>query len=295
MWLLVSSIAYLFNAISMAVNKSLLNKSIPNPVVYTFYISMLGLIAFVLAPFGLYWIGTKFFIISLFAGLFYTYALLAMFKALIYDEVSRITPLIGSWQPIFVFILAFVLLGERLMLSQVGGFILILIGGFLITKHWEKSQKQNSKLFFLAILSSLLFALSFVVSKYLFDEVGFISGFVWTRIGSFIGAIILLLWAKNRKAIFSSVGSTGQKVTLLFFGGQLAGGLYFIMLNWSISIGSVTLINAMQGIQYVFLFFIVLLLSKKHPEWLKENTSKKVLLQKIVSIVLIGIGLFFIS
>jgi drug/metabolite transporter (DMT)-like permease len=172
---------------------------------------------------------------------------------------------------------------------------LILIGGFLITKHWEKSQKQNSKLFFLAILSSLLFALSFVVSKYLFDEVGFISGFVWTRIGSFIGAIILLLWAKNRKAIFSSVGSTGQKVTLLFFGGQLAGGLYFIMLNWSISIGSVTLINAMQGIQYVFLFFIVLLLSKKHPEWLKENTSKKVLLQKIVSIVLIGIGLFFIS
>ncbi|OIO45776.1 MAG: hypothetical protein AUJ28_03690 [Parcubacteria group bacterium CG1_02_37_51] len=295
MWLLVSSVAYLFNAISMAVNKSLLNKSIPNPAVYTFFITILGLLAFVLAPFGLYWIGTNFLLISIVAGLCYTFALLTLFKALMYDEVSRVTPMVGSWQPIFVFLLAFVLIGERLALNQIFGFVLILIGGYLITKHWEKVRQNNYKLISLAILSSLLFALSFVISKYLFDQVGFISGFVWTRIGSFIGALILLLWAENRKAIFKNVGSSGQQTTLLFIGGQLAGGLYFILLNWAISIGSVTLINAMQGMQYVFLFFIVLLLSKKHPEWLKENTSKKILLQKIFSIVLIGIGLFIIT
>ncbi|MFH1667848.1 MAG: GRP family sugar transporter [Candidatus Komeilibacteria bacterium] len=295
MWLLVSSIAYLFNAISMAVNKSLLNKSIPNPVVYTFYITILGLLAFILAPFGLHWIGTNFLLISIVAGLCYTFALLTMFKALMYDEVSRVTPMIGSWQPVFVFLLAFVLIGERLAFNQIFGFALILLGGYLITKHWEKVRQNNYKLIVLALLSSLLFALSFVISKYLFDQVGFISGFIWTRIGSFIGALILLLWVKNRKAIFQNVGSTGQQTTFLFIGGQLAGGLYFILLNWSISIGSVTLINAMQGMQYVFLFFIVLLLSKNHPEWLKENTSKKILLQKIFSIVLIGIGLFIIT
>lgn len=294
MWLVIVTIGYLLNAISSVVNKSLLNKDIPNPVVYTFYICILGLAVFALAPFGLAWIGFNMFIISLIAGILFTGALLSMFTALLNDEVSRVIPLIGGLQPIFVFWLAFFFLGERLLNNQVIAFVLVLLGGLLITIRWQKASRQQVKLFFLSLLSALLFALSFVLSKYIFDSTDFISGFIWTRVGSFLGAVVLLLWAVNRKAIFGNVKTAGRTVGLIFILGQVAGALSFIMINWAMAMGSVTLVNALQGLQYVFLFIIVLLLAKRYPEWLKENTRGLVLVQKIIAILLISGGLYLL-
>lgn len=294
MWLVIVTIGYLLNAISSVVNKSLLNKDIPNPVVYTFYICILGLAVFALAPFGLAWIGFNMFIISLIAGILFTGALLSMFTALLNDEVSRVIPLIGGLQPVFVFWLAFFFLGERLLNNQVIAFVLVLLGGLLITIRWQKASRQQVKLFFLSLLSALLFALSFVLSKYIFDSTDFISGFIWTRVGSFLGAVVLLLWAVNRKAIFGNVKTAGRTVGLIFILGQVAGALSFIMINWAMAMGSVTLVNALQGLQYVFLFIIVLLLAKRYPEWLKENTRGLVLVQKIIAILLISGGLYLL-
>lgn len=294
MWLVIVTIGYLLNAISSVVNKSLLNKDIPNPVVYTFYICILGLAVFALAPFGLAWIGFNMFIISLIAGILFTGALLSMFTALLNDEVSRVIPLIGGLQPFLVFWLAFFFLGERLLNNQVIAFVLVLLGGLLITIRWQKASRQQVKLFFLSLLSALLFALSFVLSKYIFDSTDFISGFIWIRVGSFLGAVVLLLWAVNRKAIFGNVKTAGRTVGLIFILGQVAGALSFIMINWAMAMGSVTLVNALQGLQYVFLFIIVLLLAKRYPEWLKENTRGLVLVQKIIAILLISGGLYLL-
>ncbi len=107
MWMLVVTIGYLLNAISSVVNKTLLNNDIPNPVVYTFYGTLLGLVVFLLAPFGFSWIGWNLFFISIVGGALFTYALLTMFMALAQDDVSRVTPLVGGLQPLFVFLLAF--------------------------------------------------------------------------------------------------------------------------------------------------------------------------------------------
>jgi len=294
MWIIIVTVGYLLNAISSVVNKSLLNKDIPNPVVYTFYICVLGLAVFVLAPFGLAWVGLKMFIISLVAGILFTYALLTMFVALLGDEVSRVTPLIGGLQPIFVFLLAFFFLGERLLDNQIVAFILILLGGILITVQWQKARQQQFKMFFWSFLSALLFAGSYVLSKYIFVNTDFISGFIWIRVGSFIGAMFLLIWRSNRQVIFGNVKNTGQKIGLIFIAGQVAGALSTILVNWAVALGSVTLVNAMQGLQYVFLFFLILILARRHPGWLKENTKGWILVQKMVAIILIAGGLYFI-
>ncbi len=293
MWLLVVAIGYLLNAISSIVNKSLLNKEASSPVAYTFYICLLGLIVFVLAPFGLIEVSAQILFLSLFAGILFTYALLAMFIALAQDEVSRVTPLIGGWQPIFVFLLAFAFLGERLTTSQAFAFILVLLGGILITINWRRAKGQQFKMFFWSLLAALLFAVSYVLSKYVFVASNFISGFIWIRVGSFIGALFLLLTKKNRLSIFGKIGNAGQKIGLVFIAGQAAGALSTVLVNWAIALGSVTLVNALQGLQYVFLFFLVLLLSRKHPEWLRENTRGWVLTQKILAIGLIAAGLYF--
>lgn len=72
-------------------------------------------------------------------------------------------------------------------------------------------------------------------------------------------------------------------------------GIAFALLNYAIAIGSVTLVNAMQGLQYVFLLIMVAILSYKYPNILTEAVSRKSLTQKIIAVTLIGLGLAMIA
>ncbi len=180
------------------------------------------------------------------------------------------------------------------MASQLFAFIFILLGGILITVQFGKSKKAQMKMLWLSISSSILFASSHVVSKYIFNNVDFISGFIWIRIGSFIAAAILLLSIANRKAIFGQTKRVGASTSFTFILGQSAGAISFIMINWAISLGSVTLVNTLQGLQYVFLFLLVLFIARNRPDWLGEDMRKKVVIQKIIAILLIAVGMFFI-
>jgi len=54
-------------------------------------------------------------------------------------------------------------------------------------------------------------------------------------------------------------------------------------------------VNALQGLQYVFLLFFAVFLSFKFPNILKEEVSRDVLLQKIIAVLLIGGGLVLLS
>ncbi|PIZ99837.1 MAG: hypothetical protein COX77_00320 [Candidatus Komeilibacteria bacterium CG_4_10_14_0_2_um_filter_37_10] len=292
-WLSITIIGYFFNSISIIIDKSLLNKQIPHPVVYTFYISILGLVAFLLAPFGLHLISVTNFIYSIISGFFFTWALLAMFSALLRSEASRVTPLIGSFSPLFILALSYFIVGERLSLLQVMAFVLIFLGSVLISyrRHY---QDKHVKSIWLAILSAFLFALSYVIAKYVFDEIGFISGFVWARIGSFIAAIILLIPQDNRRVIKANFSHHGGGAAPLMIMGQVAGALSSILVNVAISLGSVTLVNALQGLNYAFLFFMVLILGKWHPEWLREELNKEIIIQKVIAIFLIIVGLYLI-
>ena len=59
--------------------------------------------------------------------------------------------------------------------------------------------------------SSLFFALSSVLTKYTFDHSNFISGMVWTRIGFILPVPFILIFKKNREAIFQAPKEAGVK------------------------------------------------------------------------------------
>ena len=54
-------------------------------------------------------------------------------------------------------------------------------------------------------------------------------------------------------------------------------------------------LNALQGVQYIFLFLIIIFLAKKFPKISEEKLTKKIILQKVISIILIGLGLAILS
>ena len=120
------------------------------------------------------------------------------------------------------------------------------------------------------------------------------SGFFWTRIGTFIFVIVLALIPGNWKLIKNSSNKSGTKAKGWFMIGQIIGALSFLLVSYAIAIGPVTVINALQGVQYILLFVLIVIFSKRYKHLLDEPLTKRIIIQKVVSIILIIIGLWFV-
>jgi len=109
-------------------------------------------------------------------------------------------------------------------------------------------------------------------------------------------AMSFLLIPSVRNGILHQPKQKNQGSTAaLFFTGQVAGALGFFLVNYSISLASVSLVNAMQGAQYAFLLLMIILLAKKFPKIISEKMTGAVLVQKIFAIVLISVGILLIA
>ncbi len=292
MWLIWTVVAYSLNAIAILVDKSLFyTKQIKRPVSYVVVICTLGLTAFVLAPLGLVKPTVIGWAWSMTAGLFFVLALWSMFTALQRSEASRITPFIGAWSPVFVLLISYFLIDDKLSWSQFIAFILLVIGGFLMVGG---RGGINRDVQLISLFSALSFAMFYVASKQSFMAMDFISGLLWIRIAAFIFALFLLLIPNTWSAI-KDILKIKTEAKLAFLGGQLAAALSALVVNYAISLGSVSLVNALQGLQYVFLLVLVILFSWKWPGLLSEESSGSVLARKLVAIVLIGSGLSILA
>jgi len=296
-WLTIIIIAYFLNAVAMIIDKSLLKKSISEPVVYTFYIGLLGLIFIpILMPFGFHWLSLGMIFISLLAGIFFIIALLIFFKALKSNDASQVIPLIGGLNPLMILIFAYFLVSERLNVRELIALGFIIIGSYIITlNHTREGLKLSVETLKLGIFSAFFFGLSYTLTKVVYQETAFINGFIWTRLGALVAVFSLLFNSGNRRLIFGNTQKTSQSIKLIFLFGQALAGISFLMVNYAIFLGSVTLTNALQGLQYVFLFLIIIFLSKKYPEILEEKLNLKIIVQKIFAIIFISLGLVFIA
>lgn len=299
MWLVIAVTGYFLNSLALLVDRALLSKAIPNPVSYTFFITSLSMVSLVLIPFGVFFIPSQLLLLSFLSGAFFTGALFTMFSALKAGEASEIAPFIGGIQPIFVFAFSAWLLQESLTQSQLIGFLIIISGGLLIASH---KPGYGRRTFLIALASTILYAASFVTLKVVFEsnvfpnpDNAFVNGFFWSRLGAFLTAALFLLKKSNLDAIKAQMHDKNQTAGTAFIGGQIAGALSFILVNYAYSLHSVTLVNSLQGVQYAFLFILVFPLSRAYPKLWPETWKRKILIIKLFSIILISVGLFYIA
>ncbi len=212
----------------------------------------------------------------------------------------------GGLSPILTFFLVYIFsLGrEALSLSGTISFILLTIGSVLIVfRKEEKITWQSLKVSFLA---AFFFSFSFVTSKYVYNVQPFWNGFIWMRIGGFLASVFLLFSPEVRKELLkkikpkrNSIGKRFDKKTfILFFSSQILGAGSSILQNVAISIAPlayVSIISALQGIQYVFLFLFSVFLSVKIPSIIKEEISMGIIIQKSIAILFICLGLMILA
>lgn len=292
-WLIAAISSYLFFAFASLGDKIVLSGP-SKPKSYTFFVGIFSILAVFLIPFVKFGFPTGTGLVLVIAeALVYIAGLYALFYALENFDVSRIIPMIGATQPIFIALLSFAFWGyEKLQGNEVLAFAALLAGSVLISV--DKNPKITRGSFEISLATSLLFSADFILSKLIFIDMPFWQGFIWMRIFSFFFALIFLLDKGFRKEMSEENAGFSKKTGIVFILAQGAGGAANILQSWSISLAPVAylaIMNSMKGLQYVFLFIMTAVLSYLFPKILKEETSKRLIIQKTVSIVLIGLGL----
>lgn len=293
-WIFIAVIGYLLLALSGVADKFLLTHAERHPVVFAFYIGITGPLSFVLAPFGLKMLSAGDLLVAIAAGVCFTVALYYLYSSIQQMSVSRILPIEGGLVPMFTLIMAYTLLGERLSGAQYEAFILLVLGAVLISYRPDWSG-WSPKFLKAAIMSAFLFALSFTLTKYIFDQSNFVSGMVWTRLGFFITALAFLVPTATRKLILNAPKKTKPANIVLYYSSRATGTVAGFLQNFAISLGSVSIVNALQGVQFLFLLLLTTTLSVYFPKVLKEKVTPKIIALKLSAIVLITIGLVLLT
>ena len=296
-WILLVIIAYFCSAGIFIVDRYLLKKGFPNPLSYAFYVGILSIFVLLLVPFGFYIPSIGQIIIGLSAGIIWLLATIIFYIALYKGESSRVVPVVGALTPLFILVLSFIFLEERLKPEEFIAFFLLVSGGLVLSLLTErkpfllgKKKIYLMKDFILVLASALIYAIYFVMTKYVFINQTFVNGLIWTRLGTALAALFLLISPIFRKMIFKKEEIVKAKTFGIFFSARILGVIAGLFIYLAIYFGSVTLVNALQGVQYFFLLLLAFLLFRKIPS-LKEQFDKKVLMQKIFAIFIICIGL----
>lgn len=289
-------LAYFLNAAAVTVDKFMLTKHIPNPLIYIFYFSAFSAIALLALPFT--HIPTlEVFLIASTSTILWTTGAYFMFKALQVGLVSRVIPIIGTLIPI-------ILLSEAVIAGSITQnevlAVLVLIFGIIFLTVMDWKGKISSKEVLFEILSASLFAVSYLVLRQAYLRDDFLTVLVWSRFIIIPVSIIIILIPKLKAQVFSAQKdqpsfSLFSKAGLLFLTGQAAGGTSELLLTFSISLATPALVNSLQGSQYAFLFLFSLILSHYFPQVFKEKLSFLTISTKIIGILFITGGLFLLA
>lgn len=311
-WIAIALSAYLFLAIANLLDKFLIDEVLPSSKAYAFIACFFAGLALLAAPWLLEWPGFYWLFINLLSGAIFAVALYSLYEALRRGEASKVLVFIGGLTPIFTIVFSILFLKEQYSSSEYLGSSLLILGTGIVAflpekRNWlarlmnkiKFKQKIKKDYLLFAFISALSYSAYFLLTKYSYSTQKFESVFLWNRLGAVLFVLIFLFNVKDRKditSIFKRRKKGKRKIShkLLVIVGQAFGSLGFVLQNYAIFLGSVALVNALQGAQYAFILVVSTILAVLSPKLLKETFSWKNFLMKLTAVLIIAAGLYFI-
>lgn len=297
-WLILVLIAYFFLALVNVGDKFLIDNKIKSPAVYTFYISIALTIFLLAIPFiGFEILPWPYIGVALLSGFLFNYSLYWMYQAMKKTDASIAIPAYASFLPLFSFLFTFLFTGERLSILQALAFLLLILGSVVI--NYKGGNKINFGVIKACVVGTFFLALALFLSKYVYlASNNFLSDFLWIKIGGMSASIFFYIFFREVRREVSFRPSPMQIKNIgIFVLVQSAGATSNILQNIAISIAPfsmLSVINALQGVQYVFLFIFTFVLSRKFPEKFHEDYSYVSIIRKVIATILIFFGLFLL-
>lgn len=295
MWLTFALVGYAMFAVVFVLDKFILTESFDKPVVYTFYSTIFMSVALFAWPFGVELLQGVDWLLALASGLGFGFGMWAMFIAVRRGEASHVNPFIGVIITIVTFVFASVFLGESLVSYQKVGILILVISTLLLAFFNEKGFVFFDKSFVWGIVAAILFAISHTTAKYLYEIYPFLTGFVWTRATTGLVGIFTLCFVSVRNSLsvkkLSRIKSAKRSRTIfIVIVDKLLSVVGVVLVQLAIALGSVTIVNALVGVQYAIMFIFIYLLTTFAPKLLKEKFSHSEIMVQTTAIILVIAG-----
>lgn len=293
-WLSFTIISYFLSGLSATIDKVLLKTRIPNPILYAFYTGIFSIFVLILAPFGFSFLSIGMTLVAFGSGVSILIALMFFYAALQKSEASIVVPFVGAISPVVILLFSGIFQLEIITVKTLLAILFFIVGGILLAAEFQRTKTQISRsVIIFSSMAAFFLALTFFFSKVIFQSVPFVDGFIWTRLASFVFAVSFLFVPYLRGEVMSSSRTTPSSLGI-FLVNKGIGATSFLLLNLSIALGPVSIVNALRGAEYLSVFIISLLLTFFAPHILQESFRRRDFIRKALGIMAIGIGFIFL-
>ena len=306
-WLLLATIGQFINAIVAFLDKYIVSdeKALPKPFVYAFYsclltgfwivIYFLGYIPS-LANLGFPTLenvdkpSIQVVGMSFLAAYTFFMALVSMYEALRKAEAVNVMPVIGTISALATFGMSYLFLDITLTNNFMWGIIVLSLGTLLVAQSIPKRD-----IILNLIHSGVFFALHFIAMKGLFLETNFDDGLFWSRVGFVLFALSLLLVPHYFDKINEQTKTTSARTGLLVILTKILAGVAAFLLLKATHLGDVSVVQALDGLKFVFILLITILFSAFLPSTIAKHEARpREVLQKVLYVAIIAVGYFIL-
>jgi drug/metabolite transporter (DMT)-like permease len=294
LWVVLAIVAQALSAFAVFIDKYVLvsKAGVRHPTAYAFYTAMLSSVVLVLVPFNVvHWPTASVAFFSICAAILYIVSLIFLYRALRKLSVTDVIPITGAASALVTGLLASVWLAHDIPPSLIPAFVLLTIGTFCIYCFcfpWE--------LLLMTIASGALGGASTFMLKFIFESTNFWNALFWPLIMNVVVALIIIApvrWLSIYETFHqSSFGSKG----LVLVSKSLAG-IAAVCIFGAIALGSVTIVNALSGLELVFILIFAGVFAHRIPHVFQAEMRVDRLVLKIAGTVaiVIGLGTLFLS
>lgn len=217
-------------------------------------------------------------------------ALYLYYVAISTEEVTRVASLY-SVGPIFGVIFGVGLLGEVITAKHLIGILIVVLGALLVDTHVVKHVfKLNIKVLMLILGSCALYTLGSVGFKQSSVTLEFGDNMMWYFAGSVTMTLMLFLRQKHRQEFVKLFDhKRGWLVPGLIFS-NIIGMSGRAVYNYAILLVPIAFVQTAGAFESTFVLLVAYVLWKLFKGIEREDLSKNVLIQKMVSIAIITVG-----
>ena len=289
----IAILANVLIGISLVWDKVLLRQpKTKNLVSFVFWLGIISVLGLLLLPFGFQMPDANTAALAFAAGALHLAAIYFYYAALKAGEASQTLAIMGGFSPVATALIAVPLLRHPTGEGNLVGFTLLTLGGFVM---FFSERLKMKKILPSVLASSVLFGLVNVLQKIAFNHTNFVTAYVFFTLGTFAGALALLIPPSWRRQIFRSSEKTEPRSRFWYFVNRFISGVGSFLIFYAISLENPAVVDSITGVRYVVIFLGALLLTQLKPKWLKEDFRGWVLIGKTVATLLVVAGLVLLG
>jgi drug/metabolite transporter (DMT)-like permease len=290
---LMAIIAHASIGLSLVWDKVLLERpGTRNLFSYVFWLGAMSIFGVLLVPFGYKTPGFVVICLAFIAGVLNLAGAFFYYAALKAGEASETLSIMGGFSPVATAVIGSALLTVQLTKLELLGFALMTGGGFIM---FFSERPAIQKLLPPVLLASGIMGLVNVLEKLVYNQTNFVSGYVWFTIGTFAGAMALLIVPSWRVQIFTESEQANPRSRFWYFVNRFVSGVGSFLTFYAISLTQPAIVDAISGVRYVVIFLGALLLTEFKPDWLRENFSGWQLVTKSIATAMVVAGLVVVG